>query len=164
MIGGTARGSRCWAPVLGLIVPPTRRHHPAQMPKPRFVTGRRVTAGASFSHDGGYTGKVVSEVDMSNAGQLRHELEQFTTGNLVINSADLEIIDSSGLNVIAVAHERLLDAGGQMRLVTCSEPSLALLAKLDSQNGWSPRPRNFRSHVIRSEGDVPRGFANGPRS
>jgi anti-anti-sigma factor len=79
-------------------------------------------AGTSFIEDAGHMVRVVSEVDMSNACQLEQELGRFTTGNLVIDCGDLEVIDSSGLNVIAVAHKRLLDSGGHVRLVTCSEP------------------------------------------
>jgi anti-anti-sigma factor len=91
-------------------------------------------------HNGGHTVKVASEVDRSNAGQLGQELEQFATGDLVIDCADLEIIDSAGLKVIAVAHKRLLDSGGHVRLVTCSEPVTRIVRTIGFAEWLEPSP------------------------
>jgi anti-anti-sigma factor len=72
---------------------------------------------AVFLFDGDSTIWLSGDVDLSNARTLAGVLAEFNGDELLIDCSALEFIDSTGLTAIAVAHERLRNAGGRLRLI-----------------------------------------------
>ncbi len=68
----------------------------------------------------GVTLRVAGEVDGYSASQLRDRLRTLIdepgTDLVVLDLAELDFIDSSGLGVLAGAHRRMRSKGGELRL------------------------------------------------
>ena len=63
--------------------------------------------------------RVVGELDLETAPRLREELVGLVNRGvteLVLDLADLDFIDSSGLSVLIMALKRLRERGGELRL------------------------------------------------
>ena len=64
---------------------------------------------------------VDGELDILSSPTLRAAIEEFGAGDhIVIDSAGIEFIDSTGLNMIVVQAKRLLEVGGSLRLRNAS--------------------------------------------
>jgi anti-sigma B factor antagonist len=63
--------------------------------------------------------QVTGELDLQTAPRLRDELVALVNGGiteLVLDFAELDFIDSSGLSVLIMALKRLRERGGELRL------------------------------------------------
>jgi anti-sigma B factor antagonist len=70
------------------------------------------------------------ELDLASAPLLQSELESTETGEtalLVLDTDDLEFIDSTGLRIILAAHERAQERGQQFALTRGSQQVQRLL-------------------------------------
>ena len=69
------------------------------------------------------------EIDIGNASQLRSVLIAASDGHpiAVVDLSLTQFCDSSGLNVLVRALRRAQDAGGELRLVACTEPVQRIL-------------------------------------
>ena len=63
---------------------------------------------------------VTGELDISTAGQLEAALHAAGTADLRVDLAGLTFIDSSGIRVLVLEHQRLREAGHRMTLCNCS--------------------------------------------
>ncbi len=69
--------------------------------------------------DGHHEVRLLGELDMATAGDLREELVRLASGGatqVTVDMADLSFIDSTGLSVLVSALKRLRQQGGQMTL------------------------------------------------
>ena len=63
--------------------------------------------------------QIHGEIDLSNAGELARQLEQYaatTTGDLVVDCHDMTFIDSSGLHALVRLQQRLTEMGRRIVL------------------------------------------------
>ena len=70
--------------------------------------------------DGVVIARIVGEVDLSNADELRKALARSMTNEafgLVIDLSDVEYLDSAGVHVVFELRERLRNRGQELRLV-----------------------------------------------
>jgi anti-sigma B factor antagonist len=70
------------------------------------------------------------EIDIGNASELRSALVAATDQHpvTVVDLSLTQFCDSSGLNVLVRALRRAQDAGGELRLVACTQPVQRILA------------------------------------
>ena len=75
--------------------------------------------------------KVVGVVDSHTAGQLRDAIQSHghTDSDLVLDLADVDFIDSSGLRIIVNAHSEL-EAAGRRLVLTHTSPAVARLLEI----------------------------------
>lgn len=66
------------------------------------------------------------EIDAHTAPLLAAAIDAAGT-DVGLDLSDVEFVDSSGLRVLIDAHQRLADAGGELKLVALSEPVRRLL-------------------------------------
>jgi anti-sigma B factor antagonist len=81
---------------------------------------------------------VIGEVDAHTAPELREALADVLDGggrNLVVDLADVGLLDSSGLGVILAAFERVRDAGGELR-VSCPDPHVRRVFEITGLDGF----------------------------
>jgi anti-anti-sigma factor len=72
--------------------------------------------------------RLVGELDLGTAGRLRQAFEQVpATATVVVDLAELDFIDSSGLHELVVALKRQRAAGGDVVLRSPSGPTLRVL-------------------------------------
>jgi anti-anti-sigma factor len=88
-----------------------------------------------FLYDGGRTVGLRGEVDLANAPELNALLGTIEAGVLVINCYELDFIDSSCLDALVHAHERVTRAGGRLRL-TAANPSVARVVRVCGLDEW----------------------------
>jgi anti-sigma B factor antagonist len=70
------------------------------------------------------------EIDIGNASELRSALIAATQGHptAVVDLSQTQFCDSSGLNVLVRALRRAQEAGGELRLVACTQPVQRILS------------------------------------
>lgn len=70
------------------------------------------------------------EIDIGNASQLRSALIAATDRHpmAVVDLSLTQFCDSSGLNVLVRALHRAQEAGGELRLVACTQPVQRILS------------------------------------
>jgi len=75
--------------------------------------------------------KVVGVVDSHTASQLRDAIlaHGYTEGDLVLDLADVDFIDSSGLRIIVNAHSQM-EAAGRRLVLTHTSPAVARLLEI----------------------------------
>lgn len=75
------------------------------------------------------------DINIASSSELRSQLSKIPASNdLVIYSADLAYIDSSGVACLIMAYKRLKEKGATIRLITPSDPLMNVLKilKFDS--------------------------------
>ncbi|MEV6837172.1 STAS domain-containing protein [Streptomyces sp. NPDC051133] len=72
---------------------------------------------------------VAGEVDHDTGGRLRQALEVPETGcpRIVVDLRQVTFMDSSGINILLIAHRDVLGAGGWLRLAAPDETVLRTL-------------------------------------
>jgi anti-sigma B factor antagonist len=70
------------------------------------------------------------EIDIGNASELRSALMKATQDHpmAVVDLSLTQFCDSSGLNVLVRALRRAQEAGGELRLVACTQPVQRILS------------------------------------
>jgi anti-anti-sigma factor len=85
-----------------------------------------------------------TEIDVANADALRAAIQEASRSGqdvVTVDMSDTAFCDSTGLNVLVLAHKRLAAAGGELRLVI-REPTLL---RIFAVTGMSSMFRMFDS-------------------
>jgi anti-sigma B factor antagonist len=70
---------------------------------------------------------VSGEIDLTTAPQLGESIAQFSNGDVIVDLTAVEFIDSSGLQVLVVAHRRLADRGSRLVIRGASPMAMTVM-------------------------------------
>ena len=87
--------------------------------------------------------KLAGELDTSTVGQLYEELSQLTregVRHLIIDVAELDFVDSTGLSAIIAAHKRAEASGGELIVLSPSHNMRRLFEVTGIDNYLNIRP------------------------
>src|SRR5262245_11622654 len=78
--------------------------------------------------DGGHIVRLAGDVDVASAPRLQAVLDRLTTGAVIVDVSAVPFIDSCGLTVLALAHQRLAERNVRLSIVGRSAFMSRLLA------------------------------------
>jgi anti-sigma B factor antagonist len=87
---------------------------------------------ARFGFDAYERGNIVvvsGEIDLTTAPQLEESIAQFPNGDVIVDLTAVDFMDSSGLQVLVIAHRRLARRGSRL-VIRNASPTITALMKV----------------------------------